>query len=150
MQNQSNRGSGKPVRVRAHQARAFDWGPIPRIAIGPAVVSTASTGRTHDRTRPACINLKTTLAKSEPSTHDPQGASEVPCHPYWHPIDLHRRNSFCDARMVQTNGQLMGSHGGKLRSASRRRRQFERIRASLTFPTNRRFSRQQIWRNHRT
>ena len=35
-------------------------------------MSTASTGRTHDCTRPACINLKTTLAKPEPSTHDPK------------------------------------------------------------------------------
>ena len=29
----------------------------------------AQTGRTHSRTRPACINLKTTLAKPGPSTH---------------------------------------------------------------------------------
>jgi hypothetical protein len=72
MQNRSNRGSGKPVWVKAHQARAIDWDPIPRIALGPAVMSTASTGRTHDCTRPACINLKIILANQEPSTHDPQ------------------------------------------------------------------------------
>ncbi len=71
MQNRSNRGSGKPVWVKAHQARAFDWDPIRRIALGPAVMSTASTGRTHDCTRPACINVKTNLANREPSTHDP-------------------------------------------------------------------------------
>ncbi len=77
MQNRSNRGSGKPVWVKAHQARAFDWDPIPRIALGPAVMSTASTGRTHDCTRPACTYLKTTLANREPSTHDPERTFEV-------------------------------------------------------------------------
>ena len=71
MQNRSNRGSGKPVWVRAHQAREFDWDPIRRIALGPAVMETASTGRTHDCTRPTCINVKTNLANREPSTHDP-------------------------------------------------------------------------------
>ena len=70
MQNRSNRGSGKPVWVRAHQAREFDWDPIRRIALGPAVMKTASTGRTHDCTRPTCINVKTNLANREPSTHD--------------------------------------------------------------------------------
>ena len=69
MQNRSNRGSGKPVWVRAHQAREFDWDPIRRIALGPAVMETASTGRTHDCTRPTCINVKTNLANREPSTH---------------------------------------------------------------------------------
>ncbi len=28
--------------------------------------------RTHDRTRPHCTNLTITLAKGEPSTHDPE------------------------------------------------------------------------------
>ena len=70
MQNRSNRGSGKPVWVRAHQAREFDWDPIRRIALGPAVMETASTGRTHDCTRPTCINVKTNLANREPSTHE--------------------------------------------------------------------------------
>ncbi len=32
-------------------------------------MSAASTGRTHDCTRPVCIYLKSTLAKREPSTH---------------------------------------------------------------------------------
>ena len=72
MQHRSNRGSGKPVWVRAHQARACVWDPAQRIALGPAVMETASTGRTHDCTRPICINVKTTLAKREPSTHDPK------------------------------------------------------------------------------
>ncbi len=58
MQNRSNRGSGKPVRVRAHQARAYDWDPAQRIALGPAVMDTASTGRTHDCTQPHCINVE--------------------------------------------------------------------------------------------
>jgi hypothetical protein len=70
MQNRSNRGSGKPVWVKAHQARAFDWDPIRRIALGPAAMCAASTGRTHDSTRPTCIDIKTALAKREPSTHD--------------------------------------------------------------------------------
>jgi len=66
MQNRSNRGSGKPVWVRAHQARAFDWDPIQRIALGPAAMCAASKGRTHDCTRPDCNNLKTILANREP------------------------------------------------------------------------------------
>ena len=79
MQNRSNRGSGKPVWVRAHQARACVWDPIQRIALGPAVMKTASTGRTHDCTRPICINIKkTTLAKGEPSTHDPKRKFDAP------------------------------------------------------------------------
>ena len=43
-----------------------------RIALGPAVMETASIGRTRDCTRPVCTNLKKTLAKREPSTHDPK------------------------------------------------------------------------------
>ena len=40
-------------------------------------MSTASTGRTHDCTRPPCTNVKTTLANREPSTHDP--FSDIGC-----------------------------------------------------------------------
>ena len=69
MQHRSNRGSGKPVWVTAHQARACDWDPIQRIALGPAAMYAASTGRTHDCTRPACTYLKLALANREPSTH---------------------------------------------------------------------------------
>ena len=61
----------------AHQARVVDWDPIPRIALGPAVMETASTGRTHDCTRPVCTNLTKTLAKREPSPHDPQRKSSL-------------------------------------------------------------------------
>jgi hypothetical protein len=71
IQDRSNRGSGKPVRVRAHQARESDWDPTRRIALGPAAMCAASTGRTHDSSRPTCINVKITLAKRKPSTHDP-------------------------------------------------------------------------------
>ncbi len=72
MQNRSNRGSGKPVWVKAHQARVGDWDPIRRIALGPAVTCAALTGRRHDCTRPICTNIKNDLAKWEPSRHDPQ------------------------------------------------------------------------------
>ena len=42
-------------------------------------MKTASTGRTHDCTRPICINIKkTTLAKGEPSTHDPKRKFDAP------------------------------------------------------------------------
>jgi len=51
--------------------REFDLGPDLRIALGPAARSAASTGRTHDRTRPQYINVTKTLAKGETSTHDP-------------------------------------------------------------------------------
>ncbi len=63
---------GVVARVRAHQARGFDWDPISWIALGPAAMCAAATGRTHDCTRPIRITLKTTLAKWEPSTHDPK------------------------------------------------------------------------------
>ncbi len=47
-----------------------DWDPFLRIALGPAAIHAASTGRTHGSTRPHCINVVTkTLAKREPSTH---------------------------------------------------------------------------------
>ena len=69
MQNRSNRGSGKPAVATAPRARASDWGPIPRIALGPAAMYAAPKGRTHGSTRPACINVTKTLANREPSTH---------------------------------------------------------------------------------
>ena len=37
----------------------------------------AQKGRTHDRTRPCRINLTNTLAKTEPSTHDPSETSRI-------------------------------------------------------------------------
>ena len=63
------------VWLRAHQARAFDWEPTQRIALGPAVMIATQTGRTHDCTRLFCTDLKTTLAEREPSTHDPRRKS---------------------------------------------------------------------------
>ena len=78
MQDRSNTGDQEnPLWVMAlRQARACDWDLISRIALGPAVMETASTGRTHDCTRPVCTNLKKTLAKREPSTHDPKRKSD--------------------------------------------------------------------------
>ena len=52
--------------------REFDLGPDLRIALGPAAMSAAAKGRTHDRTRPHRTNVTKTLAKGEPSTHDPK------------------------------------------------------------------------------
>jgi len=66
MQNRSSRGSGKPALARAPRARACDWDPIQRIALGPAAIRAASTGRTHGSTRPTCITLKSDLANREP------------------------------------------------------------------------------------
>ena len=83
MQNRSNRGLGKPVWVKAHQAREFDWDPIRRIALGPAVMCAASTGRRHDSTRLICTSIKIILAKREPSRHDPMYGSTVCCKSYF-------------------------------------------------------------------
>ncbi len=69
MQNRSNRGSGKPAIATAPRARAYDWDPTPRIALGPAAMYAAPKGRTHGSTRPACINVTKSLANREPSTH---------------------------------------------------------------------------------
>ena len=73
MQNRSNRGSGKPVWVTVQQQPALMIGTRPkRIALGPAAQHAASTGRTHDSTRPVCTSSQIHLAKTEPSTHDPK------------------------------------------------------------------------------
>ena len=69
MQNRSNRGSGKPAIATAPRARAYDWDPTPRIALGPAAMYAAPKGRTHGSTRPACINVTKSLANRGPSTH---------------------------------------------------------------------------------
>ena len=77
MQNRSNTGDREnPFGSRRFQARAFDWDPNRRIALGPAAMCAASTGRTHDCTRPICTNVKLTLANREPSTHDLSRHSE--------------------------------------------------------------------------
>ncbi len=57
--------------------RAFDLGPDPRKALGPAVMSAASTGRTHDRTQPDLHHMPNVLAKHAPSTHDPKRTSSL-------------------------------------------------------------------------
>lgn len=44
-------------------------GSDPRTSSGPAVIVTASTGRTHDRTRPPPEHHQKALAKRRPSTH---------------------------------------------------------------------------------
>jgi hypothetical protein len=47
-------------------------GPDPRRALGPAATRAASTGRTHDRTRPMLHQRKKALVNPAPSTHDPE------------------------------------------------------------------------------
>src|SRR5262249_51350228 len=53
----------------------FGLGPDPRRALGPAAIHAASTGRTHDRTRPMLHQRKKALVNQAPSTHDPLRAS---------------------------------------------------------------------------
>src|SRR5262245_18268090 len=71
MQTRSFRGSGEPARVNASSNARFGLGPDPRIALGPAAIRAASTGRTHDRTRPMLHQRKEALVNQAPSTHDP-------------------------------------------------------------------------------
>src|SRR5262249_35296900 len=71
MQTRSFRGSGEPVRVNASSNARFGLGPDPRRALGPAAIRAASTGRTHDRTRPMLHQRKKALVNQAPSTHDP-------------------------------------------------------------------------------
>jgi len=52
-------------------AADFRLGPDPRRALGPAAIRAASTGRTHDRTRPMLHQRKKALVNQAPSTHDP-------------------------------------------------------------------------------
>src|SRR6266540_4372765 len=73
MQTRSFRGSGEPARVNASRSNAcFGLGPDPRRALGPAAIRAASTGRTHDRTRPMLHQRKKALVNEAPSTHDPK------------------------------------------------------------------------------
>ncbi len=76
MQNRSNRGSGKPAIATAPRARAYDWDPTPRIALGPAAMYAAPKGRTHGSTRPACINVTKSRRTKRPDT-------------WQHPTSLH-------------------------------------------------------------
>jgi hypothetical protein len=62
MQTRSFRGSGEPARVNASSNARVGLGPDPRRALGPAAIRAASKGRTHDRTRQCCINVKKLLS----------------------------------------------------------------------------------------
>ena len=75
MQTRSFRGSGKPARVNASSNAWFGLGPDPRRALGPAAIRAASTGRTHDRTRPMLHQRKKALVNQAPSTHNPTRTS---------------------------------------------------------------------------
>src|SRR5262249_29953644 len=72
MQTRSFRGSGEPAWVNASPNACFGLGPDPRRALGPAAIRAASTGRTHDRTRPMRHHGRKTLVNQAPSTHDPK------------------------------------------------------------------------------
>src|SRR5262245_27942637 len=61
MQTRSFRGSGEPAWVIASSNACFRLGPDPRRALGPAASRAASTGRTHDRTRPMLHQRKKAL-----------------------------------------------------------------------------------------
>src|SRR5262249_23237962 len=71
MQTRSFRGSGEPAWVIASSNACFGLGPDPRRALGPAASRAASTGRTHDRTRPMLHQRQKALVNQAPSTHDP-------------------------------------------------------------------------------
>src|SRR6516162_9205856 len=62
MQTQSFQGSGEPAWLIAHSNACFGLGTDPRRALGRAAVRAASTGRTHDRTRPMLHQRKKLLS----------------------------------------------------------------------------------------
>jgi len=66
MQIRSFRGSGEPAWVNASLNACEGLGPDPRIALGPAATSAAQTGRTRDRTRPICSNVRKFLPGRRP------------------------------------------------------------------------------------
>src|SRR6516225_6426871 len=73
LETRSFRGSGEPAWVNASRSNAcFGLGPDPRRALGPAAIRAASTGRTHDRTRPMLHQRQKALVNQAPSTHDPK------------------------------------------------------------------------------
>src|SRR5262249_5295210 len=74
MQTRSFRGSREPVWVSALPSAGLQLGLDPRRALGPAVRSTATTGRTRDRTRPILHQPHNVLARA-PSTRDPNRTS---------------------------------------------------------------------------
>ena len=69
MQIRLFRGLGEPVWVNALSSACERLGPDPRRALGPAATPAASTGRTHDRTRPMLQKRQKVLARA-PSTRD--------------------------------------------------------------------------------
>src|SRR5262249_51173746 len=75
MQTRSFRGSGEPAWVIASSNACEGLGPDLRRALGPAAIRAASTGRTHDRTRPMLHQRKKALVNQAPSTHDPKRTS---------------------------------------------------------------------------
>src|SRR5262245_8337160 len=75
MQTWSFRGSGELAWVIASSNACERLGPDPRRALGPAAIRAASTGRTHDRTRPMLHRRKKALVNQAPSTHDPKRTS---------------------------------------------------------------------------
>jgi hypothetical protein len=70
MTNRSSRGSDKPAVSQALRARQTDWNPIRGLHQGQRPLGAASTGRTHDRTRPKRHHLAFPLAPKGPSTHE--------------------------------------------------------------------------------
>ena len=72
MQTRSFQGSGEPAWVNASSNACEGLGPDPRRALGPAAIRAASTGRTHDRTRPMLHQRQKALVNQAPSTHDPK------------------------------------------------------------------------------
>ena len=62
MQTRSFQGSGEPAWVNASSNACEGLGPDPRRALGPADTRAASTGRTHDRTRPMLHQRKKLLS----------------------------------------------------------------------------------------
>ena len=72
MADRSGRGSGQPVECPGRRCPQNRVGPDPRKPSGPAVKSTAQTGRTQDRSRHAPSDQKI-LANREPSTQDVGG-----------------------------------------------------------------------------
>jgi len=74
MANRSDREQGQPTKCPRRHSLISRMGPSSRTPSGPAVqISTASTGRTEDCTRPTPLH-HFTLATREPSTEDIRGS----------------------------------------------------------------------------
>ena len=66
MQIRSFPGSGEPAWVNASLNACDGLGPDPRRALGPAAIRAAQIGRTRDRTRPICSNVRKFLPRRRP------------------------------------------------------------------------------------